>query len=55
VEDLDRVRVRAYFHQLMHEVVRNAVVLGVEDDVAVNVHPSARPPAEIEWFSKQRI
>ena len=51
VEDLDRGRVRAHFHQLMHQVVRNAVVLGVEDDVAVNVHPSARPLAEIEWFS----
>jgi len=54
VEDLDRGRVRAHFHQLMHQVVRNAV-LGVEDDVAVNVHPSARPLAEIEWFGGQRI
>jgi hypothetical protein len=27
------------FHQLMHQVLRNAVVLGVEDDVAVNVQP----------------
>ena len=31
------------------------MVVGVEDDVVVNVHQSARPLAEIEWFGRQRI
>ena len=55
VEKLDGRGRRAYFHQLLHQVVRNAVVVGVEDDVVINVDPCAGPLAEIERLGGQRI
>ena len=41
VENLDRGRRRAHFHQFLHQVVRHAVVVGVENDVVVDVDPGA--------------
>jgi len=37
------------------QVVRNAVIVRVEDDVIVNVDPCARPLAEIKALGGQRI
>ena len=55
VEKLDGRGRRAHFHQLMHQVVRDAVIVRVENDVVVNVDPCARPLAEIERLGGQRI
>ena len=55
MEKLDGGRRRAHFHQLLHQVVRHAVVVSIENDVVINVDPSARPLAEIEPLDRQRI
>src|ERR1041385_6185544 len=48
VEDLDGRWRRAYFHQLLHQVVRHAVVVRVEGDVIVDVDSGTRPIAQVE-------
>jgi len=55
MEKLDGGRRRAYFHQFLHQVVRHAVVVGVESDVVINVDPCARPLAEIEPLGRQTV
>ena len=52
VEQLDDCGRGAHFHQLLHQVVRNAVVVGIEDDVIVDVDPCAGPLAEIERLGR---
>jgi hypothetical protein len=55
MEKLDGGGRRAYFHQFLHQVVRHAVVAGVENDVVINVDPCAGPLAEIETLRRQGI
>ena len=55
MEKLDGCGRRAHFHQFLHQIVRHAVVVGVEGDVVINVDPRARPLAEIEPLGRQRI
>lgn len=55
VKDLDGCGRRAYFHQFLHQVVGHAVVVGIENDVIVDVDPGAGPLAEIERLGRQRI
>jgi len=47
IEDLDGRSCRAHLHQLLHQVVRHAVIVGVERDVVIDVHAGAGPLAEI--------
>src|SRR5215470_7196851 len=54
VEDLDGRRRRAYFHQLLNQVVRHAVVVRVEGDVIVDVDSGTRPFAEVETLRGER-
>ena len=41
MEKLDGGGRRAHLHQFLHQVVRHAVVVGVENDVVVNVDSCA--------------
>jgi hypothetical protein len=41
IEKLNGRRCRAHFHQLVHQVVGNAVVVRVEGDVVIDVHTGA--------------
>src|SRR5436309_3234822 len=54
VEDLDGRWRRAYFHQLLNQVVRHAVVVRVEGDVIVDVDSGTRPIAQVETLGGQR-
>ena len=51
MEHLNGRRRRADFHQYLHQVVRHAVVVGVENDVVVDVDPCAGPLTQIERFA----
>jgi hypothetical protein len=53
MEKLDCGGRRANFYQLLYEVVRHAVVVGVERNVVVDVDPCAGPLAEIEPLGRQ--
>ena len=55
MEELDGGQRRAYFHQFLHQVVRHAVKVRVEDDVVIDVDPCAGSLAEIERFGRQRV
>jgi hypothetical protein len=55
MEDLDGRRCRAHFHQVMHQVVRHAVVVRIKSDVVTGVHVGAGPLAEIKRLGAKRI
>ena len=44
-----------HFHQLVHQVVGNAVVVRVEGDVVIDVHTGAAPLAEIKRLGGKRV
>jgi hypothetical protein len=46
---------RAHLHQFLHQIVGHAVIVRVKDDVVVDVHPCARPLAEIERLGRKRV
>ena len=48
IEDLDGRRCRAHFHEVVHQVVRHAVVVRIKSDVVIDVDSGAGPLAEIE-------
>src|SRR5215468_3118025 len=54
MEDLDGRWRRAHLHQLVHQVVRNAVVVRVKGDVIVNVHSGTGPFAQVEPLGWER-
>src|SRR5712691_6448393 len=43
MEKLDGRGRRTHFHEFLHQVVRHAVVVGIENDVVVDVDPCAGP------------
>src|SRR3974377_732855 len=54
VKDLYRGRGGSNLHQFVDQVVRNAVEIGIEGDVVINIHPGARPLAQVKAFRWQR-
>src|SRR4051794_21089204 len=55
MERLEGCGRRADFHEFLHQVIRHAVVVGVENDVVVDVSPCAKPLAEIEPLARQMV
>src|SRR3984957_12051970 len=55
IKDLDGRRCRTHFHQVVHQVVRHAVVVRIKSDVVIDVHSGAGPLAEIKRLGRKRI
>jgi hypothetical protein len=54
IEDLDGGWCRAHFYQIVHQVVRHAVVVRIKSDVVIDVHAGAGPLAEVEGLRRKR-
>src|ERR1700693_2321046 len=55
VQNLDGGGCGTNLDQLMHQVVGNAVEVGIEGHVIVDVDAGARPLAQIERLGRQRV
>src|SRR6516162_4031444 len=54
VKDLYCDGCRSNFQQFVNQVVRNAVKVGLEGDVVIDVHPCTGPLAQVEALGRQR-